>query len=159
SEKLRKVVYGVDLSRFRKIADPPRDRFEVLFVGQVSFRKGVPYLLEAFSTLKHPHKRLRIVGAMQPEMKIFLQEKHLENVEFLGALPQPDLIPLMSASHVLVLPSIEDGLGLVLGQAMACGCPIICSTNTGGEELLSESNSEFLVPIRDPAAIRVLMDK
>src|SRR5262249_17888295 len=153
SEKLRKVVYGVDLSRFRKIADPPRDRFEVLFVGQVSFRKGVPYLLEAFSTLKHPHKRLRIVGAMQPEMKIFLQEKHLENVEFLGALPQPDLIPLMSASHVLVLPSIEDGLGLVLGQAMACGCPIICSTNTGGGGLLSAGQGGFVVAVRGAAAI------
>jgi glycosyltransferase involved in cell wall biosynthesis len=159
AEKIRKVVYGVDLSRFRKVADPPPDRFEVLFVGQVSFRKGVPYLLQAFGALKHPQKRLQIIGAMQPEMKLFLKDKHLENVEFVGPLPQRDLIPLMSASHVLVLPSIEDGLGLVLGQAMACGCPIICSTNTGGEELLSESNSEFLVPIRNSAAIRDLMEK
>jgi starch synthase len=158
-EKIRKIVYGVDLSRFRKVADPSPDRFDVLFVGQVSFRKGVPYLLEAFSGLKHPRKRLRIVGAMQPEMKAFLQNRHSENVEFVGPLPQRDLIPLMSASHVMVLPSIEDGLGLVLGQAMACGCPIICSTNTGGEELLSEVHREFVVPIRNPTAIRELMEK
>jgi glycosyltransferase involved in cell wall biosynthesis len=158
-EKIRKAVYGVDLSRFRKVADPPSDRFEVLFVGQVSFRKGVPYLLEAFAELKYPRKRLRIVGAMQPEMKVFLQGNHFENVEFLGPLPQRDLVPLMSASHVMVLPSIEDGFGLVLGQAMACGCPIICSTNTGGEELLSEYHREFVVPIRNPAAIRELLEK
>src|SRR5262245_23263417 len=74
-QKIRKIVYGVDLSRFRKVADPPSDRFEVLFVGQVSFRKGIPYLLAAFAALKHPRKRLRLVGGMEPEMKIFLQGK------------------------------------------------------------------------------------
>jgi len=152
-EKLRKIPYGVELSLFRKVADPPSERFEVLFVGQVSFRKGMPYLLDAFSQLKHPHKRLRVVGAMQSEMKTFLQGKHLEDVEFLGPVPQRDLVPIMSSSHVMVLPSIEDGLGLVLGQAMACGCPIICSTNTGGEELLEESQNRFVVPIRDATAI------
>src|SRR5262249_39296909 len=152
-QKIRKIVYGVDLSRFRKVADPQPDGFDVLFVGQVSFRKGVPYLLEAFAGLKHPRKRLRIVGAMQPEMKVFLQNKHFENVEFLGPLPQRDLIPFMSASHVMVLPSIEDGLGLVLGQAMACGCPIICSTNTGGGGLLSAGQGGFVVAVRGAAAI------
>jgi glycosyltransferase involved in cell wall biosynthesis len=96
---------------------------------------------------------------MQQEMRIFLQDKNLENVEFVGALPQRDLIPLMSASHVMVLPSVEDGLGLVLGQAMACGCPIICSANTGGEELLSERQREFVVPSRNSAAILELMEK
>jgi starch synthase len=79
-------------------------------------------------------------------------------VEFVGPVPQQDLMPIMSASHVMVLPSIEDGLGLVLGQAMACGCPIICSTNTGGEELLSECDRELVVPIRNPDAIRSLME-
>lgn len=158
-EKLRKIPYGVELSHFRKVADPPTDRFEVLFVGQVSFRKGVPYLLEAFKSLQHPRKRLRIVGAMQQEMKVFLRDKHFENVEFVGPVPQPDLIPIMSSSHVMVLPSVEDGLGLVLGQAMACGCPIICSTNTGGEELLSEEQMQFVAPIRSPGAIAELLER
>ena len=153
-EKMRKIPYGVELSLFRKVADPPAETFEVLFVGQVSFRKGIPYLLEAFKLLKHPHKRLRIVGSMQSEMKAFLQGRHLNDVEFTGSVPQRDLMPIMSSSHVMVLPSIEDGLGLVLGQAMACGCPVICSTNTGGEELLDEKQREFVVPIRDVGAIR-----
>jgi glycosyltransferase involved in cell wall biosynthesis len=152
-EKLRKIPYGVDLRRFRKVANPPPDRFEVLFVGQVSFRKGVPYLLEAFKGLKHPHKRMRVVGAVQPEMRTFLRERRFDHVDFVGSLPQRDLVPIMSSSHVMVLPSIEDGLGLVLGQAMACGCPIICTTNTGGEELLVGKQREFIVPIRSGQAI------
>jgi glycosyltransferase involved in cell wall biosynthesis len=153
-QKMRQIPYGVELGFFRKVSDPPSDRFEVLFVGQVSFRKGVPYLLEAFRTLKCPRKRLRVVGGIQKEMKVFLKDRQFENVEFLGSMPQRELIPVMSTSHVMVLPSVEDGMGLVLGQAMACGCPVICSTNTGGEDLLPESLQDFVVPIRSPAAIR-----
>ncbi len=153
AEKMRRIPYGVDLSRFTKVAEPKRDRFEVLFVGQVSFRKGVPYLLEAFARLKHPRKRLRLVGAMQSEMKQFLSGRQWADVEFIGSVPQSELVPLMSASHVLVLPSVEDGFGLVLGQAMACGCPIICSNNTGGGDLLEPGTEGFTVPIRDARAI------
>jgi glycosyltransferase involved in cell wall biosynthesis len=59
----------------------------------------------------------------------------------------------MSRSHALVLPSIEDGFGLVLSEAMACGCPPIASNNTGAEDLFTDGVEGFLVPIRDPAAI------
>lgn len=159
ARKLRKIPYGVELSRFKKVADPPADRFEVLFVGQVSLRKGVPYLLEAFQRLKHSRKRLRVVGAMQNEMRAFLRERRFEDVEWLGPVPQPQLVPIMSSSHVMVLPSIEDGLGLVLGQAMACGCPVICSTNTGGEELLNDGREGFVVPIRDARAITARLEQ
>lgn len=151
--KVRQIPLGVDLGRFRRSGSPLRDRFEVLFVGQISFRKGVPYLLQAFAQVKHPCKRLRIVGAMLPEMQEYLRGRPQDHVEFLGTVPQDDLALIMSSSHVLVLPSIEDGFGMVLSQAMACGCPIICSTNTGGKELLPETDRAFIVPIRDAQAI------
>jgi starch synthase len=159
-EKLRKIPYGVELTRFGKVADPATGQFEVLFVGQVSFRKGVPYLIEAFGQLKHPRKRLRIVGAMLPEIETWLREKPApQGVEFIGAVPQEKVPELMSASHVTVLPSIEDGFGLVLGQAMACGCPVISSTNTGGEEMIEDGQEGFIVPIRDPKAIAARLER
>jgi glycosyltransferase involved in cell wall biosynthesis len=158
-EKIRKIPYGVELNRFRKLGDPPEDRFEVLFVGQVSFQKGVPYLIEAFKRLKHPNKRLRVVGAMSNEMRVFLRDRQADHVEFVGAVAQTELIPIMSTSHVLVLPSIQDGFGLVLGQAMACGCPVICSSNTGGEELFCDEREGFVVPIRDSDAITTRLEQ
>jgi glycosyltransferase involved in cell wall biosynthesis len=77
----------------------------------------------------------------------------MDNVEMLGSLPQSELAALMSRSHVLALPSIEEGLALVQAQAMACGCPVICSTNTGGEDLFTDGVEGFIVPIRDPIAL------
>jgi alpha-maltose-1-phosphate synthase len=59
----------------------------------------------------------------------------------------------MSTSHVMVLPSIEEGLALVQGQALACGCPMISSENTGGADLFSHGIEGFFVPIRSADAI------
>jgi starch synthase len=153
SEKVHTISYGVRLEQFAKIAEPPRDSFEVLFAGQASLRKGVPYLLEAFAKLKHPAKRLRFVGAMSSDIKMLLDRLPLQNVAFLGSVPQVQLPKIMSESHVLVLPSIEDGFGLVLSQALACGCPIIASTNTGGDDLITDGVEGFIVRIRDVNAI------
>jgi glycosyltransferase involved in cell wall biosynthesis len=159
AEKIHTIPYGVRLETFAKVADPSTDAFEVLFVGHVSLRKGVPYLLEAFQQLKHPAKRLRVIGAMSPEIKQLVDRLPKENVEFLGSIPQMQLPKIMSESHVLVLPSIEDGFGLVLSQALACGCPILASTNTGGDDLISDGTEGFIVPIRDVDALTDRMQR
>lgn len=153
SAKVHVIPYGVRLERFSKVADPPKDSFEVLYVGGLSLRKGIPYLLQAFADLKHPRKRLRVIGAGSSEISRLLPKLPTENVEFLGALPQSELIEHMSRSHVMVLPSIEEGLALVQGQAMACGCPIIATTATGSEDLFSDGVEGFIVPVHDNAAL------
>jgi len=152
-EKLRHVAYGADLSRFSKVADPPVDSFEVLCVGHIAFQKGVPYLLEAFEKFRHPHKRLTMVGAVAPEMEQFLKGKQWEHVEFLGNVPHARMKDVMSRSHVVVFPSINDGFGMVIGEAMACGCPVISSENSGGIDLIKDGHEGYVVPIRDSASI------
>ena len=155
-EKVHVIPYGVRLENFHPTAEPssgPNATFDVLFAGAVGLRKGVPYLLDAFARLRHPRKRLRLVGAIQEDIRSTLPRLPMDHVELLGSLPQPELASLMSRSHVLALPSIEEGLALVQAQAMACGCPVICSTNTGGEDLFTDSVEGFIVPIRDPIAL------
>lgn len=153
AEKLHRIPYGVRLDRFRRAGEPPRDRFEVLFAGTVSLQKGVPYLLQAFNTLRYPRKRLRIVGSVLPEMEALFPRFDMTNVEVIGRIPQSQMAEYMSTSHVMVLPSIQEGLALVQGQAMACGCPLISSLHTGGEDLFTDGVEGFLVPIRSPEAI------
>ena len=70
-----------------------------------------------------------------------------------GPRPQSELAEMMSQSHVLVLPSIEDGFGMVMTQAMSCGCPVISSVNTGGPDLYNDGKEGLIVPIRSPEAI------
>lgn len=154
--KLHIIPYGVRLEQFFRVADPPTDSFEVLFVGGVSLRKGVPYLLQAFAALKHPRKQLTVIGAPNLELEPLLPSLPTENVRFLGRLPQTKVIEHMSRSHVMVMPSIEEGLALVQGQAMACGCPVLATTATGAEDLYTDGVEGFIVPIRDA---QVLTDR
>src|SRR5579871_3514405 len=84
AEKIHRIPYGVRLESFSSTGEPPADRFEVLFAGSVGLRKGFPYLLEAFAALHHPAKRLRVAGAIHPDVKTILDRLPLDQVEFLG---------------------------------------------------------------------------
>ena len=152
--RLRVVPYGVDLARFAPDGEPASDRFEVLFVGQAGFRKGLPYLLQAFEQVRHPHKRLTVVGSVQPEMRAYLQQRDWPCVQFVGTQTLHEVRRWMSRSHVFVLPSIEDGFGMVLAEALACGCPVIGTENTGAPDLIRDGQEGFIIPVRDPATLR-----
>lgn len=119
----------------------------------VRFRKGIPYLLNAFRKVRHPRRVLKIVHGVLGEIRGYLAKAPLDNVEFHGVVPNAELPAVMSSAHVMVLPSIEERLALVLAEAIACGCPVIASTNTGGEDLLTDGVEGFIAPIRDPGAI------
>jgi starch synthase len=71
-----------------------------------------------------------------------------DGIELLGHLNWDQLRQRMSQCHALVLPSIEDGFGLVLAQALACGCPVIATDHTGAPDLLQNDEAGYIVPIR-----------
>ena len=154
-EKLSLLPYGVNVSRFQPVAKPVEGRFDVLYVGAMSLQKGIQYLVQAYQKMSHPNKSLTFIGAPSPELMALLQARNLwsADIKVLGHMPQAELKNSMSRSHVLVLPSVQDGFGMVMAQAMACGCPVIASTNTGGEDLFTDGDEGFIVPIRDVDAL------
>ena len=153
AEKLRRIPYGGRLDRFKPQGKPAPGTFQVLFVGHISLRKGIPDLLEAFARLRHPAKTLRLIGSIDPVMAPLLAKLPADRVEFLGNVPNAELARYYSESHVLVLPSIEEGLAMVMAEAMASGCPVIASTNTGAEDLFTDGREGYIVPIRSADAI------
>jgi glycosyltransferase involved in cell wall biosynthesis len=152
---MRLLPYGVNLIRFQPTSVPLAGRFDLLFVGGMSLRKGVPYLLQAYRRLQHPRKSLTLAGSVSPDMVALMKGIGLwsDDVRLLGHVPQPKLKDLMSRSHVMVLPSIEEGLALVQAQAMACGCVVVASRHTGAEDLFSDGEEGFIVPVRSADAL------
>jgi len=145
--KLIQVLLGVDLSQFRQI--PKKDNvFRVVFVGGMSLRKGVHYLLQAFSELNLPNSELMLIGAFNEEIKPFFK-KYEGKYKWLGHIPQKELRRYYSQGSVFVLNSIEDGFGMVIIQAMACGLPVIATENTGGPDIVRDGIDGFVIPIRD----------
>jgi glycosyltransferase involved in cell wall biosynthesis len=127
--------------------------FTILYVGRMELRKGVHYLLQAFEELSVAGAELWLVGPLLPEMEPFLKRAK-KGVKYLGTLPRNELPKIYQAASVFVLPSIEDGFGLVIVEAMACGLPVIATENTGGPDIIRDGVDGFLVPIRDAQALR-----
>jgi starch synthase len=128
------------------------DVFRVLYVGQLSPRKGVRYLLEAFTRLKHPRKELVLVGP-RSEPSGLEGVTIPDGVRFAGVLKGDDLARAYREADVFVLPTIEEGLALVLGESLSHGTPVIATVNSGGADLFHDGDEGFLVPIRDPVAL------
>jgi glycosyltransferase involved in cell wall biosynthesis len=156
--KLRKVTLAADISRFYPVAEPVKGSFAVLYVGQVSFRKGIQYLLEAFAQIKHPNKSLRMIGAIEPRMQEYLKTAKLERVIFEGTKRPEEIREAMSMANVTVLPSVEDGFGMVLAEAMACGSPVISSDNTGGADLFDHGKEGFITGTRNVEQLRAALE-
>jgi glycosyltransferase involved in cell wall biosynthesis len=152
-EKVHVIPYGVRLDKFAPAEAPLADSFEVLFAGQISLRKGIPYLLEAFARVRHPGKHLTLVGSVQDDVRELLAKLPTEHATFAGSLPQPELAARMARSHVLALASIEEGLALVQGQALACGCSVVATVATGAEDLFTDGVEGFIIPDRDTDAL------
>ncbi|MGA9459283.1 MAG: glycosyltransferase family 4 protein [Desulfobaccales bacterium] len=150
--KLLHVPYGVDLSNFYPV--PKVDKtFRVIHCGNLSLRKGVHYLLQAFSELKLPGAELWLIGKVTDEISPFLKQYASPAVILQGTFPERELHKYFSQGSVFCLASIEEGLAMVQPMAMACGLPLIITTNTGGADLVREGREGFILPIRDVAAL------
>lgn len=152
-EKLLKVPYGFTIPVQRGSSHiRGHATFNVLYVGSISVRKGIRYLIAAFKRLEIPDKKLTIVGPAE-------QISGIEGIEitddivFAGVLKGAALEKVYQQADVFCLPTIEDGYGLVLGEALSYGLPLITTTNSGGIDLISEGVEGFIVPIRDSLAI------
>ena len=146
------VPYGMTLPAAPPPVELSGDTFRVLYVGQINVRKGLRYLFEAFAQLHHPKKELWIVGPMTSQTG-FQDIVPPTGTRFLGVLKGDALARAYQEATVFVLPTVEDGLGLVLGEAMAFGLPLIATAHSGGTNLFHDGEEGFIVPIRASGAI------
>jgi starch synthase len=153
TERVFVCPYGVDLSEF-KPGMKTDNIFRVIHVGQINIRKGIGHLLRAVEPLvKKKRCELWLVGEIDADVRGLL-DQYSGIFEYKGVCPRKDLWKLYSQASVLVLASVEEGLALVQAQAMACGVPVIATTNTGAEDLFTDGVEGFIIPIRSPEAIR-----
>ena len=153
SDKIVKIPYGARLDRFKKVGEPEKDKFTVLWVGAVTLRKGFMYALDAFTSFKHPNKEFIVIGHVSHEIKSLIERRELKHVSFKGIVPNTQLMDYYSTSNVFLLTSLEEGLAMVQGEALACGCPVIATPNTGSTDLIIHEKEGFIVPIRNEKEI------
>lgn len=154
-EKITVIPYGAPVDLFQP--QPKNDAcFRAMFVGRLSPRKGVHYLIQAWQELKLSDAELVLVGSnLFPAGWL---EQYKDIYRHVPSVPHLLLNEYYSSASVLVFPSLIEGFGLVILEAMACGIPVITTPNTGGIDVISDGVEGFIIPIRDVEALKEKLD-
>jgi glycosyltransferase involved in cell wall biosynthesis len=135
----------------KPFAPPAGKKLRVLFAGSMAQRKGLADLFAALRLLKRNDVELVVMGTPQAPMEFYRKEG--DGFIFEPGRPHDRVLELMRSCDVFCLPSIVEGRALVMQEALSQGLPLIITPNTGGEDLIAEKKTGFLVPIRRPDLI------
>lgn len=148
-EKVSVNPFGVDLAMFPPTDAPVGIAPTTIMAGSWSLRKGCDLLPTAWRALGEG--KLKHVGPVyDADLPADPGFEHTEGV------PQQQLVDHYARSHVFALASREEGLALVMPQALACGLPVVCSDRTGGEDLramIPDPHAVTVVPCEDVGAL------
>jgi glycosyltransferase involved in cell wall biosynthesis len=135
------------------------DAVRFAYVGPVSIRKGAHYLLRAWR-LARPPGELHFYGEMRlPERlwKDALLGEGGDSIVFHGSVPYHELTRAYLESSTLVLPTLCDGFGLVVSEALAHGLPVITTRNAGAAAALEHGRTGFVLSPADPEALAAVI--
>ena len=153
-ERITVVPYGVDLDLYRpasRVAETPAAPLHLLFVGRINQRKGIKYLLEALRVFSSEHVRLTVCGRVVDDLELF--RPFGSQVELRPSVSQAALIAAYQTADLFVFPSVAEGFGHVLLEALACGLPILTTTRTAGPDLIRNGVEGFVVAPGDVDAL------
>lgn len=159
ADRVKVVRLGADLDTFqpRQGVGESDGPLRVLFAGSISVQKGVHHLLQAGKAL--PGKvELRLAGVVSQDLKPALAEGGA-SVTHLGKLSKSDLAAEMAQADLFVLPSIQDGFGMVVAEAMACGTPCAVSDGAGASEIVEEGVAGWVFPAGNAEALTAVLEQ
>ncbi len=158
AEKLYTLHLGVDVRSFRApaavIAERKRrvragEPLRVLNVGTFCLRKGALDYVPLIRSSGPRRFCFRFVGPVASDALHLWRELKGE-AEFVGKRPQAELPGEYAWGDLFLLPTVEDGFGLVLPQALACGLPVLTTLNCGAADLIEHERNGWVLPARRP---------
>lgn len=158
-DKIVTIPYGVSYDHeFKYVKHIPSDSINIICVAQITFRKGQIYLIDAISRILSKFSKVNIkltlVGSFDPIYKKCIDDLELaDKFIHIEHIPHTNITNYMSYHDLLVLPSIEDGFGLVISEALSVGVPVISTKNAGASELIIDGKNGFVVDACDSDAL------
>jgi glycosyltransferase involved in cell wall biosynthesis len=163
-EKIKVIYCGVDHNRFFPKKRKRNKKIKIGFLGGLTKQKNAINLIKAFNILADKNAELIIGGGGKEQRNLFeyAKKNEIKNIKFLGYVPDKDLPDFYRNLDLFVYPSFHEGFGLPILEAMACGCPVICSNRESLPEVVG--NAGILIDPKDVGEIskeitRVMKDE
>ncbi|MEO2223850.1 glycosyltransferase family 4 protein [Priestia megaterium] len=153
--KIEVVNYGVDTNKFKYLNKTNQGSKPLVFiyVGGISYRKGLHHLLKVLSGFSPDQFKLYIAGSYTEDNPIYMQYNNLSTVEFLGFVTHDILAKKYLEADVFILPSLGEGMAMVGLEAMSCGLPVLCSKNTGLTDIIVDYENGITFDAGDDLAL------
>ncbi|GHV57246.1 hypothetical protein FACS1894182_05600 [Bacteroidia bacterium] len=146
------IPYGFPpVNEARNYTSAQNRKLKLLYVGGLSQRKGISYLFEAVKGLEK-WTELTIVGKGNMECEAL--KKALSDCTYIPSLPHSEILALMATQDILLFPSLFEGFGLVITEAMSQGTPVITTDRTCGPDMITSGHDSWLVEAGSASSIR-----
>ena len=145
-ERIRIIPYG---SNFAVSLSPqkPISRVHFIYVGQITYRKGVHHLLKVFSEL--PQADIKLIGSIPYNSKLYKKYIKFHNIFFVGHVSNDRIIDYLTKANVFVFPSLSEGFSLACLEALSQGLPIICTENSGINDVIINGKNGYVIKASD----------
>lgn len=152
-KEVKILPYGIDPPLVKNIYKrKENEKLKILFVGRPVISKGIHYLTQILNQLECPWE-LEIAGSIMERPEQISQKLYEfvndDRCKFLGQISYNEVINKMKKSHVFLFPTLFEGFGQVILEAMSNGLPVITTTNTCGSDIIDNEINGFLTKIRD----------
>ena len=163
--RLRVHHVGIDLGQipFHERQVEEGDTVNLLLVGRMVEKKGIPYALRAFANVRRYRRRVTLTligdGPDRPTVESLIRELDLSDVRLLGAQPHDVVLSEMGRAHIFIQPSVTaadgdtEGIPGTLMEAQASGLPVVATWHGGIPELVADGQSGYLVSERNSHAL------
>jgi glycosyltransferase involved in cell wall biosynthesis len=153
-DQIHVVPYGVDFTQFPCRTSPPPETgpFRVMWVGSMTQRKGLSYFLDAIAALPQENLEVLICGYFDIDADV-IRERGIRSIRVLKGLPTAALTAELRAADLFVLPSLAEGFGHAIIEALASGLPVLTTASTCAPDVMIDGRHGFIVPIRDSHAL------
>jgi glycosyltransferase involved in cell wall biosynthesis len=155
------VPYGSDVDVTPKLwtSTDREGPMRLFFAGILGPRKGIHVLFEALANLSTRHFHLTLAGRWEPGFRNWLSRRYSIEYEWLGQLTHAEVYEAYRRAHVLVFPSLAEGFGLVILEAMASGIPVITTDQTAGPDIIEDGLDGWITPAGQVEALRACFEQ